>query len=56
MGVGEIEMTPLRIKTIVHMDSEDRDRLNKLSKRTGAPLSELIRRAIAEYLKRQEKL
>ncbi len=45
-----------KIKTIAHLDPEQRTALEKLSEKTGAPIAELIRRAIAEYLqKRKEK-
>ena len=44
-----------RIKTIVHLDPEDRKALEKLSEKSGAPLSELIRRAIKAYVKQEAK-
>jgi predicted transcriptional regulator len=48
-------MTPRRIKTIVHLDPEDRKALERLSEKSGAPLSELIRRAIKAYVKQEAK-
>ncbi len=44
-----------RVKTIVHLDPEQRKVLEKLSERTGAPLAELIRRAVKQYLQKATK-
>jgi predicted DNA-binding protein len=44
----------MKVRTVLHMDEADRKALEKLSKKTGAPLSELIRRAVSEYLKQQK--
>jgi Ribbon-helix-helix protein, copG family len=61
MGTGgyswalEARMTPKRIKTIVHLDWDDRKALAKLSEKSGAPLSELIRRAVQMYIKQEAK-
>ena len=55
VGHMEMVMTPRRIKTIVHLDPEDRKALEKLSEKSGAPLSELIRRAIKAYVKQEAK-
>jgi hypothetical protein len=41
----------LKIRTVVYLDKPERDALLKLSKKTGAPVAELVRRAIAAYLK-----
>jgi hypothetical protein len=43
-----------KVRTIVHLDEAERKALDSLSKKTGAPLSELIRRAIAAYLKKEK--
>jgi hypothetical protein len=51
----EVRMTPKRIKTIVHLDWDDRKALAKLSEKSGAPLSELIRRAVQMYIKQEAK-
>ena len=47
--------TPKRSALIVHLDPEDRKALEKLSEKSGAPLSELIRRAIKAYVKQETK-
>jgi hypothetical protein len=39
----------IRLVTIIQPDL--RDALRRLSKRTGAPVSELVRRAIAAYVR-----
>jgi len=36
-----------KIKTIVHLDPDVKKRLDDISHRTGAPVGELIRRAVA---------
>jgi predicted transcriptional regulator len=43
-----------KVRTIVHLDEAERKALESISKKTGATLSELIRRAIADYLKKQK--
>jgi metal-responsive CopG/Arc/MetJ family transcriptional regulator len=43
-----------KVRTIVHLDAAERKALEGISKRDGAPLSELIRRAIAAYLKKEK--
>lgn len=37
-------------RTALFLKDEQLDKLNKLSKKTGAPVAELIRRAIDAYL------
>jgi predicted DNA-binding protein len=39
----------------IHLSDEQIERLEKLSQKTGAPVAELVRRAVDEYLKRSEK-
>jgi predicted DNA-binding protein len=38
-------------RTTIFLPQEQQERLAKLSAKTGAPISELIRRAIDRYLK-----
>lgn len=42
------------IRTVVYFEKAQREALEKLSEKTGAPLGELIRRAVAAYLKAQK--
>ena len=44
-----------RIKMIIYLLSEDRHSLDKLSAKSGAPLTELIRRAVKLYVKQEAK-
>ena len=37
----------------IYLDPPQKERLDKLSKKTGAPLSELVRRAVEMYLKKE---
>ncbi len=41
-------------RTNLHLADATRKRLKALSKRTGAPVAELVRRAIEMYLKEQK--
>jgi len=41
-------------RTVVYFDPKEREALRKLSEKTGAPVAELVRRAVAEYLKKQK--
>ncbi|MGH9733911.1 MAG: ribbon-helix-helix domain-containing protein [Candidatus Acidiferrales bacterium] len=43
-----------KIRTVIYLEKEESELLKKLSERTGAKITELARRAIAEYLKRQK--
>ena len=43
-----------KVRTVFQLDQADSDRLKKISKKTGAPVAELLRRAVAEYLKQQK--
>lgn len=36
-----------------YLDVQQRERLEKLSQKTGAPIAELVRRAIEMYLKKE---
>ncbi|HKV28308.1 MAG TPA: ribbon-helix-helix domain-containing protein [Candidatus Acidoferrales bacterium] len=44
-----------KIRTVFYIDEADRKALERLSAKTGAPLAELLRRAVTLYLKHQEK-
>lgn len=37
----------------VYLDPQQKDKLDKLSKKTGAPISEHVRRAVEAYLKKE---
>ncbi len=37
----------------IYLEPPQKDKLEKLSKKTGAPISELVRRAIDLYLKKE---
>jgi len=43
------------IRTVFHMDRKHRKALDAISKKTGAPLAELLRRAVLLYLKSRKK-
>jgi predicted DNA-binding protein len=45
----------MNIRMNVYLDSTQKQKLERLSKKTGAPVAELIRRAIDAYLKREAK-
>jgi hypothetical protein len=40
----------MKIKTIVYLEDPERARLEQMSKDTGAPVTELVRRAVTDYL------
>ena len=48
-------VTPKRKPLIVYLDPEDRKGLDGLATKTGAPLTELVRRAIKAYVKQEAK-
>jgi hypothetical protein len=48
-------MVKLKVRTIVNLNPAEREGLEKLSAKTGAPIGELIRRAVSLYLKQQPK-
>lgn len=41
-----------KVKLVIHVSPEQRVALEKLHAKTGAPMSELVRRALAEYLQK----
>jgi hypothetical protein len=41
-------------RTVVYFDPAEREALHKLSEKTGAPVAELVRRAVREWLKKQK--
>jgi len=45
----------MKIRTNIYLDSRQKEQLEKLSRRTGAPVAELIRRAIDAYLKKETR-
>jgi predicted DNA-binding protein len=46
---------PSKDRLIFTCPKELQDRLKLLSRKTGAPVAELLRRALVEYLDRREK-
>lgn len=40
-----------KIRVNMYFSSEQKEKLDKLSEKTGAPVAELVRRAIDAYLK-----
>jgi hypothetical protein len=42
-------------RTVVYLDLAEREALERLSAKTGAPIAELVRRAVAQYLKKTKK-
>jgi hypothetical protein len=48
-------MTTTKRRTVVYLGQSEHDALEKISAKTGAPIGELIRRAIAEWLKKARK-
>jgi hypothetical protein len=44
-----------KTRTVVYFDPAERETLEKLSAKTGAPVGELVRRAVAEWLKKTRK-
>jgi hypothetical protein len=43
------------VKTMVYLDKPEHDALRRIYEQTGAPMAELIRRAVKAYLARQGK-
>ena len=43
-----------KIRTVIYLEKKESQSLKRLSERTGAKITELARRAIAEYLKRHK--
>ena len=48
-------MTTVKRRTVVYLDRTEREALEKMSIKTGAPVGELIRRAVAEWLRKAGK-
>ena len=44
-----------RVRTNIYLDRKQKESLDKLSAKTGAPVAELIRRAINAYLGSRKK-
>jgi predicted DNA-binding protein len=45
----------VKIRTNVYLSAQQKKALEKLSARTGAPVAELVRRAVDSYLKLRRK-
>ena len=43
-----------RIRTVIYLGKAEREALRKLSEKSGAPLAELVRRAVVAWLKAQQ--
>jgi hypothetical protein len=41
-----------KVRTVVYLDKSEREALEKISEKTGAPVAALVRKAIAEWLKK----
>ena len=45
-----------KVRTVIYVEKQQQEALNKLSETTGASVAELVRRAITDYLaKRKER-
>jgi hypothetical protein len=44
----------LKTRTVVYFDPAERKALENLSAKTGAPIAELVRRAVTEWLKKNK--
>jgi predicted DNA-binding protein len=44
-----------KLRTNVYLSAEQKKALEKLSERTGAPVAELVRRAVDSYLAMRKK-
>jgi hypothetical protein len=42
-----------KVRTVFYIDEIDKKALERLSQKTGAPVAELLRRAVAAYLKQK---
>jgi hypothetical protein len=47
-------MTTVKKRTVVYLDEPERLALDRISARVGAPVGELIRRAVAAWLKKEK--
>jgi Ribbon-helix-helix domain len=45
-----------KVRTVIYLEAAESRALGKLSERTGAPVTELARRAIAAHLRKQTRL
>ena len=45
----------MRTRTALYLDTDVLKELKKISEKTGVPVSEIMRRALAEYLKKQAR-
>jgi len=43
-----------KIRTVIYLEKKESESLKRVADRTGAAITEIARRAIAEYLKRHE--
>ncbi len=43
-----------KVRTVFQLDEADKKALERLSEKTGAPVAELLRRAVTVYLKQQK--
>lgn len=43
-----------KIRTVVYFSKEQRDALERLSAKSGAPMGEIVRRAVAAWIKDKE--
>jgi hypothetical protein len=43
-----------KVRTVIYLEKKESDSLKRLSERTGAKITELARRAVADYLKRRK--
>jgi hypothetical protein len=46
--------TQTKVRMVFYIDRPQRQALDRISQKTGAPVAELIRRAVDSWLKRQE--
>jgi len=44
-----------KVRLVFYIGRDERKALERISEKTGAPVAELIRRAINDWLKRQEQ-
>ena len=45
----------MKTRMNLYVDSKQKEQLERISEKTGAPVAELIRRAIDAYLKRRKE-
>ena len=49
-----VHTTPMKYRTDIYLTTDQVKRLKALNEKTGAPVAELIRRAVDEYLKKRK--